>query len=373
MPRTLTINVSVRSIVTAIALLLALWVASLIPDVLIMVLVALIVTSAMLPAVEALQRHYRWPRIGAILAVFGVMLGVLVLVVLIIVPAVIDQARTLITGLPAYSAKVIQTYNWLQRLDARFNVLPDLNQMTTAFSSYATTWLTSTLGLATRVLEAVFEIVVILIITFFLLLEGPELKRGLLALVPPQHRMVAAEQFEPVGLKLGGYVQGLLLSIGFLMVYLAVSLTVAGVPLSLVLALIAGILEFIPTLGSLLGSIPAILVALTVSWQKALIVVGIYLVGNFIQGNFVAPFVYSRSVEVSPVLVILALLIGGKLMGIPGALIAVPVTAALMVLVQNLYIEPMERGSSLLAQPSQPIAEPSVEHGVSPSPEEPEG
>ena len=110
-------------------------------------------------------------------------------------------------------------------------------------------------------------------------------------------------------------------------------------------------MEIVPLVGSLIGSIPAILIALTVSWQLALVVVVIFLAGNFMQGNFVAPYVYSRSVNVSPVMITFALLIGGNLMGIAGALIAVPVMAAIQVLVQNLYVEPMERRALIEAAP----------------------
>jgi predicted PurR-regulated permease PerM len=282
---------------------------------------------------------------------FGLLFGTLILLGLIVVPTLIDQAQTLVNNLPAYTAKVQQTYSWMRALDQRFHLLPSLDEAATAVSSFAAGWLASTLGWAGKLLGGVFTIFLILIITFFLLLDGPELKRGALSLVPPQHRAVMEAQFEPVALKLGAYVQGVLTSIGFLTMYLGIALSIAGEPLALVLALLAGLMEIIPMVGSLIGAIPAILIALTVSWQLALIVVIIFLVGNFIQGNFVAPYVFSRSVNVSPVMITFALLIGGSLMGITGALIAVPVMAALQVLVQNLYVEPMERRAMIESAP----------------------
>jgi predicted PurR-regulated permease PerM len=351
MNRTVNVNITARSVLVALGILFAAWIASKIPDILVMLLIALIIASAMLPGINHFHKQLKWKRPIAILTVFGLLFGVLILLGLIVVPTLVDQAQTLVNNLPAYTAKVQQTYSWVRDLDQRFHLLPSMDEAATAVSSFAAGWLASTLGWAGKLLGGVFTIFLILIITFFLLLDGPELKRGALSLVPPQHRSVMEAQFEPVALKLGAYVQGVITSIGFLTTYLAIALSIAGEPLALVLALLAGLMEIIPMVGSLIGSIPAILIALTVSWQLALIVVAIFLVGNFIQGNFVAPYVFSRSVNVSPVMITFALLIGGSLMGITGALIAVPVMAALQVLVQNLYVEPMERRAMIEAAP----------------------
>ena len=351
MNRTLTVNISARSVIVTVGILLALWVASKIPDILVMLLVALIIASAMLPGINHFHEKLGWKRPVAIAAMFGLIFGTLALLGLIIVPTVIDQAQTLIANLPAYTAKVQGTYSWLRNLDQRFHLLPSLDEAASTVSGFAAGWLTSTLGWATKFLGGFFTVFVILIITFFILLDGPELKRGLLSLIPPAHRPIAEAQFDPLALKLGAYVQGLLMSIGFLTAYLAVALSIAGVPLALACAIVAGLMEIVPLVGSLVGSTFAILMALTVSWQLALVVVVIFLVGNFIQGNFVQPFVFSKTVELSPVMITFALLIGGNMMGITGAIIAVPVMAAVQVLVQNLYVEPMERRNLIESAP----------------------
>lgn len=343
MNQAINVNITARSVLVALGILLAVWFASKIPDILVMLLIALIIASAMLPGINHFQEKLRWKRPVAIVAMFGLLFGSLILLGLIVVPTLVEQTQTLVANLPGYTAKVRQTYSWVQTLDARFHMLPSLAEAAATVSSFAAGWLASTLGWAGKLLGGVATVFLILIITFFLLLDGPDLKRGALSLIPPEHRAVWEAQFEPVALKLGAYVQGVLTSIGFLTTYLAIALSIAGEPLALVVALLAGLMEIIPMVGSLIGAIPAVLIALTVSWQLALVVVVIFLVGNFIQGNFVAPYVFSRSVNVSPVMITFALLIGGSLMGITGALIAVPVMAAILVLVQNLYVEPMER------------------------------
>jgi predicted PurR-regulated permease PerM len=362
--RPLTIHISARSVVTTLAIAAVAWAVWQIPDVLTIVLVAAILASAMYPGVAWLVQQKGWPRAAAIAAMFGLVFGVLALMGVVVVPTVIDQAQQLAQNVPAYTAKLKATYAWLVGLDARFHVLPDLDAAAKTVSGFAAGWVTSSLGWATKLLGGVATFILIMIITFFILLDGPELERGVLRLVPPENRQLIAAQVEPVALKLGGYVQGMLISIGFLMTYVGIALSIADVPMALALALMAGLFELIPLVGSLIGAIPAVLVALTVSWKLALVVVAIFGVGNVIQGNVVAPFVFSRSVEVSPVMILLSLLVGGNLFGIAGAIIAVPLMAMCQVLIQNLYVEPMEQAFNaglLVADPELGLLSPPPE------------
>jgi predicted PurR-regulated permease PerM len=343
MARPLPIAVSPRSAVAVLAILGAIYLVARLKDLVLLGMVVLILVAALEPAVHHFERRLGWPRLGAVLAVFGLLVGILVLVGLIVVPTLITQAQALSQELPGYIARLTGSYAWLRGLDARFHFLPDVQALGAQASTRAAVWLASGVELARRAAGAVANISLVLVATFFMLLEGPELKASFLALLPDSMRARAAAQFDPIAAKLGAYVRGLGMSIGFLTCYLGLALTLAGVPMSLVLALLAGMLEVIPMVGSLLGSIPAILLAFSVSWKLALVTAGIFGVGNFLQGNFVAPYAFSRSVALSPLLVLVALLVGGQLFGLAGALIAVPALATLQVLVQNLYLAPRAR------------------------------
>ncbi|MDB5102074.1 MAG: putative PurR-regulated permease PerM [Cyanobacteria bacterium RYN_339] len=344
MAKPIPIAVSPRSAVAVLALLGAIYLMARLVDLLLLVVVVLILAAALGPAVAHFHDRLHWPRLAAVLAVFGLAVGVLVVVGVIVVPTLIGQAQALSQELPSYTARLTGSYAWLRSHDTRFHLLPDLQVLSDQVSTRAAVWLASGVELARKAAGAAANISVVLVATFFVLLEAPTLKQGLLALIPEGARGRAAAQFDPIALKLGGYVQGLGMSIGCLTAYLGLALTLAGVPMSLVLALVAGMLELIPMVGSILGSIPAILLALTVSWKLALVTAAIFAVGNFLQGNFVAPYAFSRSVALSPVLVLFALLVGAELFGFAGALIAIPVLATIQVLVQNLYLAPRARG-----------------------------
>lgn len=360
MSKPVTINVSARSVVTALGVIGLAAALMQIPDILVTVLVAAILASGLYPGVRLLHRGWGWPYPLAIAGMFGAVFGSLLLLALAVAPTFIDQAQQLSSQAPAFAAQVKSSYAWIQGLDQRYGMLPTLDEVTRTVSGELGKWLASTLGWATALVGGVATVAMVLVLTYFLLLDAEELKRGILAITPPAHRPLLEAQFEPVALKLGGYVQGVLTSIGFLTAYLAVALTLAGVPFSLALALLAGVCELIPLVGSLLGSIPAIFVALTVGWKTALVVAAIFGVGNAIQGNVVAPLVFSRAVAVSPIGVMLALMVGAGLYGFAGALIAVPMLAMLQVLVQNLYVAPMEAAWLQEHPPEAPVVIPDV-------------
>jgi predicted PurR-regulated permease PerM len=356
----LTIHISPRSVVSALAVLALAAALARIPDILVMILVAAILASGLYPGVRLLHRGWGWPYPLAIAGMFGAVFGTLLLLLAAMAPTFVEQAQQLAVQAPGYAKQIQASYAWIQGLDQRYGMLPSIDEVTRTLSEHLGRWLASTLGWATALVGGVATVAMVLVLTYFMLLDAEPLKRGLLAVTPPAHRELLEAQFEPVALKLGGYVQGVLTSIGFLTAYLAVTLTLSGVPFSLALALLAGCCELIPLVGSLLGAVPAMLVALTVGWKTALAVAVIFGVGNVIQGNVVAPIVFSRAVAVTPIGVMLALLVGASLYGFAGALIAVPLLAMVQVLVQNLYIEPMERAWAATHAPAHPSVVPDV-------------
>lgn len=351
MERTVTVSISTRSFAICLALVVGVIAMIWLSDVLVVMWLAFMVATALDPAVGYFEHRIKLPRGFAVALAFVLLLGVLVIFGSIVIPTLLDQGRTLATDAPTYWNKVRGSYTWLRVVDGRFHWLPDPSSLATSVQSRVSGWAESGLGLAGKVFGAMFLIFIILISAFYILIDSHRLKAGFLRLIPPEHRELLGAQLDPIGQKIGAYVRGVLTSITVLVLYLAIALTVAGEPLSLVLALMAGCFEIIPTLGPVLGAIPAIVVGLTVSWKLALTVFGIFVAGVFVQSNFVAPMLYSREVEVPPLLITAALLVGGSLMGVPGAMIAVPVLAVALVLLENLYLEPRDKAAGAEVPP----------------------
>jgi predicted PurR-regulated permease PerM len=178
-------------------------------------------------------------------------------------------------------------------------------------------------------------LVTVLVLPYYLLLEAGDLKKGFLRFFPEGRRTQVARVTDNVTVKVGAWLGGQIVLSLVIGTTAALGLWLLGVPYFYVLALLAAIGEAIPVVGPLLAAVPAILVGFTVSTQTG-IFVGIYFaVQQFVENNFLVPRVMQRQVGLSAVAVIVALLIGTELLGIVGALLAVPTAAIVQVLVQE--------------------------------------
>ncbi|MNK56047.1 AI-2 transport protein TqsA [compost metagenome] len=354
----ITVVISPRILFQALALIVGIAALMNFPFIIALVLVALILAAALAPAVNYFTAK-RIPRPLATLLVFVLIFGSLGLVGMILIPVLIAQIQDLVKDFPAYVAQYETLLQSLRALEAQYHVLPSTTQIATFISQRASGWLASTLTATAAVASALIGLGGVLITTFFLLADGPNLRKGFLSLIPPQYRDRIAQQFDPIAQRLGAYVRGQLMSMAALSILLGIGLTIAGVPYAWVLAAIAGLMEIIPLVGSTLGAIPAVIVAFTVSWKLALIVIAIFAVSNVIQGNVISPLILSSSVEMPPILVFFAIMIGAEMLGIVGAIIAVPIVATLMVLIQNLYIPSIEKQN--LVEPAPATAAPPPE------------
>ena len=188
----------------------------------------------------------------------------------------------------------------------------------------------------TTVAELVATLATLLTIVFLWLVERPRIQRYVLAFLPAEQRAGARSAWNDVELRLGLWVRGQLTLMATMGVMTGIAYTLLGVPGALLLALIAAITEAIPIVGPLLGAIPAVLVAATVSPELALIVAGIYVVLQFVEGNVLVPIVMRNAVGISPLLILVSLLIGAAAGGFVGAFLAVPVAASLEIVLQRL-------------------------------------
>ncbi len=175
-----------------------------------------------------------------------------------------------------------------------------------------------------------------LVIAFYWLTERSSFKRFVFSLVPVDKKARARLLWDSVEEKLGAWVRGQLALMIFIGVLAGIGYTIMGLNFALALAVFAGLTELIPLVGPYLGGAPAILVALTQSLNLALVVIGYIVVLQLVEGNVLVPRIMEKAVGVSPLTVIVGILIGATLAGIGGALLAVPIAAAIQVTVNNL-------------------------------------
>ena len=321
-------------VMTALAIVLF-WTAYQVRHVLLLIYISCLFAVGFSPVVRLIERQKvlpigtrRFPRWLAILVLYLMIIGAIIGVGFLIVPPLVDQAQEL------WKARI----EWFDRaqefliskglLDHRLTFTEAVQRAPVSGSTNA---VGTVFGTIAGVVGGVFGFVTILILTFYLLVEADSLRDYLMRLFPRTRRARAAKASRDITVKVSAWLGGQMLLGTIIGVTTASGLWLLGIPFFYVLALIAGIGELIPVVGPIVSAIPALIVAATISWNKALFVLIFFVVQQQFENHILVPKVMQRQVGVSPVVVILALLIGANLLGILGVLLAVPTAAILQV------------------------------------------
>jgi predicted PurR-regulated permease PerM len=306
-------------------------------NVLALVFVAVILASGLQPVIAWIRGHVRIGRGPAILLVYGGFLAVVVGMAFVVVPAAAGQLDRVAASLPPFFDRARQWAETLRPsgLASSVSALIDAAAHTVRVPTDGPAP-GQVIQLGLTVAQAVISVLTLLTVVYFWLTEHARLQRYALAFVPQERRRRARDIWNAAETRLGMWVRGQLILMGAIGAGTAIAYTLLGVPGGLLLGLFAALAEGIPIVGPLLGAIPAVLVAATVSPQLALEVAGVYLVLQFVEGNILVPVVMRNTTGISPFLVILSVLVGGAAGGFLGALLAVPIAAAGEVLIEGL-------------------------------------
>jgi predicted PurR-regulated permease PerM len=311
--------------------------------VLMLVYVSGLLAIGLAPIVRAVERQKilpvgtrRFPRWVAILTLYVALLSVLVGVGFAIVPPLVGQAQALSTRIPDLFARAQQFLMDRGLIDHELTMTEALQKAPSGVLSSGGDAVATVIGAVMGVAGGVFGLVTILILTFYMLVESDTIFRRFVRLFPVEQRLRVATVSSDISLKVSAWLGGQLLLGAIIGVTATVGLWLIGVPYYFVLGLIAGIGELIPMVGPLLSAIPAIVVALTVSPGLTLATAVFFFAQQQFENHLLVPKLMERQVGVSAVTVIVALLVGGSLLGIVGALLAVPTAAALQVIIDEL-------------------------------------
>lgn len=194
-------------------------------------------------------------------------------------------------------------------------------------------------GMASQALGAFTNAILILFAAIFFAASPSLYKKGIVLLIPEGRAERVSEALDASGNALWKWLMGRLIAMLFVGVFTTIGLLLLGVPLALVLGLVAGILDFVPFIGPIAAAVPGILLALTIGPTKALYAALVYFVVQQLEGNLLTPLVQRYEVSLPPVLVLFAVLAAGLLFGILGLIVATPLSVVVMVLVKMLYVE----------------------------------
>lgn len=302
------IEISIRTVLATLAILAAFWVIGQILDILFLLFIAFLVMTALHPLVLILER-FRIPRFLGILAIYAVVFGLFGVSLVSAIPALVVQSGNLISELPTFITRVLPYWN----IDAA--------AISQQIQPIGESLVKVTLGIFSNILS----VVTVLVFAFYFLLERRHANEILTSIFGDAVAQQVLTVLRGIERRLGAWVRGQLLLMIVVGVLSYIGLLVLHIEFALPLAILAGLLEIVPMVGPILSAIPAILVALATSPLLALSVVALYIIVQQLENNLLVPIIMKKSVGFAPLVTIVLLMVGGRLSGIAGVILSVPI------------------------------------------------
>jgi len=295
-------------------------------DLIVLILFSVVLASAMEPAIRWFQQR-RFPRILATLIIFIVALGIVAFAVYLLVPLFAEDLQGFTLTYPGFERQVLKGFEDIGNLpfidfirENVRNILSEPQQYVSSFSGGAFSFTTSFFG-------GVFSFIIVVVISFYLAARDKGIEDFIQMVVPLRYEGYALDLWARSQKKMGQWLRGQLLLGALVGALIYLGLTLLDIKYALVFAFITAILELVPIVGPILAAIPATLIAFLQSPFLALMVIILYVVVQQLESHLIVPLVMKSTIGISPIVVIISLLVGAKLAGIFGLLLAVPIAS----------------------------------------------
>jgi predicted PurR-regulated permease PerM len=332
-----TVQVTTGTIVRVLLFVIGVWLLWYLRDIVLVVLTAVVIASAVEPGIRFFVKH-GFKRILAVLLMYLIIATVFFGVLFFFIPPVLNDAANFLSTLPSTLAS-------LNISDVTHGLLPwgsvsDTVSSATLLHQLSQTLADSTGGVFTT-LSAFFggltSFVLIVVFSFYFSVQETGVDDFLRVVTPTQYEAYVLNLWKRSQQKIGKWMQGQLILAVIVGVLLYLGLVILGVPNPLLLAVIAAVCELIPVFGQILAAIPAVAVAFVAGGAtEALLVAGLFLIVQQFEANLIYPVVVKKVVGVPPLLVILSLIIGYKLIGFLGVVLSVPIAGAIQEFVSDI-------------------------------------
>ena len=305
------IEISSRTIIFTVFFLLSLKFLWMIQDVLFSIFIAFIIMSALKPYVSILEKN-RLPRFLSTLIVFLIFVAFFFSVLFIALPPLIVESALLFRALPSILERFLPDATKLLNLDSVFQYLPNItNQFFEIISGIFS--------------NAIF-LISTLFFSFYFLLEENVFRKIISRFFSEEKATVVITVLDKAEKRLNAWFWGQMTLMTVVGLLTFIGLNLVGIRYALALAVLAGLLEAVPNLGPTISAVPAILLGFAVSPFMGFAAVALYFIIQQLENNLIVPVVMKRAVGLSPIITLLALLIGGKIGGVLGILLAIPLT-----------------------------------------------
>lgn len=336
------VEISVGIIFRTILIILGLWFFYSIRDIIALLFIALVIVSGIEPAVNWMHNR-KIPRPIGVGIIYILLFSIIGLSVSFLIPPMTEQFKELYQNLPGYSQNLENYFqgvkDYFQTQGNIFDIQKLIGNFGGSISEVSGNIFSKTIGVFSGFVSAI----VVLVLVFYMAVKQDGIQDFVASVVPEKHKEYAISLTERIKAKIGKWMIGQLFLMLIIFLLDFAGLYFIGVPYALSLAIFAGLMEIIPYIGPIVSSIPAIILGLTISPMTGVLVIILGFAIHQFENHIIVPQVMKKAVGLNPIVVILALLIGLKLGGVLGAILAIPIVTAIGVVVEDLMKKPSEK------------------------------
>ncbi len=336
-----TFSITTGTIIKTLVILAGAWLLYQLRDLVLVILTAVVIASAIEPGIHALSR-YKVPRLLAVLLIYVLLLGLFLGLFYVFLPSLLEDFATFLASLPAY----LNAFNTVGAFDEFATILglpaPNaasagdiMGQVRGAVNSSG--FFQNAFSAASSVFGGVVSFVLVLVFSFYFAVNETGVADFLRFIAPKKYESYVLDLWHRSRTKIGLWMQGQLI-LGLLMgVFVYLGLTIIGVKHALLLAVLAAVFELIPVFGPTFAAVPAVVIGFVDGgFATGILIIALYVILQQFENHLLYPLVVTKVVGVPPLLVILALIVGAKLAGFLGILLSVPAAAALQEFVKDI-------------------------------------
>lgn len=321
------IEISTGIIFKTILILLGLWFLYLVRDVIVLLIISVIIVAAIEPAVDYFQKK-RIPRGVSVLVIYILLFFIIAGGISLLIPPLANQFHEFSLGYPQYSQKFHDSFSSVRSFIENNNINISVEQLSgdigSSLSNFAKNIFTKTFG----VFSGFISVIVVLSLTFYMSTKKDAVVNFVSLITPEKHKKYATDLSERIKGKIGKWLLGQLFLMILIAIFDYIGLSLVGVPYALILAIFAGVMEIIPYMGPIISAIPGIILGFLVSPMTGLLALAVYIIAQQFENHVIVPQIMKKAVGLNPIAVILALIVGAKLGGTLGAILAIPVATA---------------------------------------------
>lgn len=329
-------EVSTWSIIKFILIILLIGFIFYIKEVLLILFSAFVISSAINPLADKLQKR-KIPRFLSVLLVYFILGGIIVGIGILILPAIKEQIQLLAINLPNYYQFIIEKFS---RLANNPEYQPMLFQLRDQLFNLANNLSSFSQEIIPKVRDffgGSIKFLLVLVISLYLVVEDRDLKRFFQSILPAEYQPYITNLTLRIQRKIGGWLLGQLFLSAIIFTLVSISLFIIGVRYWLLLGLIAGLLEIIPFIGPFVSATIAVVLTIGSSILKSILIIILYIIIQQLENHLIVPQVMKKTVGLNPILVILSILIGAKLGGILGAILAIPLVSGIQEFLKDIF------------------------------------